>query len=779
MTAAGGPERGPTPVATYRLQLTAEHDLDAVAGECADLADLGVSHLYLSPVFEATPGSSHGYDVTDPTRVRAELGGPEAFARLVDAARAAGLGLVVDIVPNHQATAVTNPWWWSLLAEGLEGPAGTVFDVADEPVLVPVLGAPLDEELRAGALEVRRREDGTAVLGYHDRELPVRPDDPDPDDPVAAVVARQHHRPTWWREGGNYRRFFDIDDLVGVRVEDPAVFDRTHALIRAWCEQGVVDGLRVDHVDGLADPGAYLHRLAEACPGTWLLVEKILEGDEELPPTWPVAGTTGYEAATLLDQVSLDPAGEAAMTRTYQDLTGDRSTWAETVATAKAEALDRLFPAELDRLAELGRRATGGRLDGSGGGDGHDVRTALRALLLAQERYRAYVPLDGPAPPEEAAVLEAAADRAVTAGNGDGAPAGGRGPHRDGDPGHGDGAAPAAVDLLLPHLLGRTDDPAGRELATRFQQLSGPVMAKGVEDTASYRYLRLVAVNEVGGDPGTFGTSLESFHAWAERATALPHRLLAGTTHDTKRSESVRARLLALAQVPDPWRSAVERWSHRHPFPDPHTGYLAWQTLVGAWPLDGDRLGRYLEKAGREAKRHTSWTDPDQGHEAEVQAAVHGLAADRELLADVASFVATIAPAGRAIDLGHLLLRATLPGVPDLYQGSEDDLLSLVDPDNRRGVDPAVHRADTPRSRLLRATLALRRAEPDAFGPDGGYEPLDRGEDVVAFVRGGRVAVLAPRFPLRGRTDVDDVDLGSGWQEVLEGLPVRLLVRRR
>jgi (1->4)-alpha-D-glucan 1-alpha-D-glucosylmutase len=641
----------PPRVATYRVQVTPDHDLDAVAGECAGIAELGVSHLYLSPVFEATPGSTHGYDVTDPTRVREELGGEAAFDRLVAAAGAAGLALLVDIVPNHMATVPDNPWWLSLLADGLDGPAGDVFDVFGEPVLLPILGSPDDE-------------------------------------PPDWLPPGGHCRAVYWRDGGNYRRFFDINDLVGVRVEDPEVFDRTHSLILRWVEESVVDGLRVDHVDGLADPTGYLQRLSAAAPNAWLLVEKILADGEDLPDDWPVAGTTGYEAAVLLDQVSVDPAGEAPLTETYQGLTGDRSTWAETVATAKAEVLDTLFAQELDRLGDLS-------------GD----RAAVRDAILRLDRYRTYDATD--------------------------------------------------------------------ERSRRFGQLSGPVMAKGVEDTAMYRYLRLVALNEVGGEPGRWGVGLDEFHRRA--AAGRPHGLLAGTTHDTKRSESVRSRLLVLSQVPDRWADAVARWSGRHPFADPHAGYLVWQTLVGAWPLDADRLRGYVEKAVREAKLRTSWLDPDDAYESDLRVTVEGLFADADLLTDVGRFVDEIAPTGRAVDLGHLLLRCTMPGVPDLYQGSEDELLSLVDPDNRRPVDPAVHRASTPRAAVIRAALAVRREHPDAFGPDGSYEPLDLGDEVIGFVRGGEVATVVPRF---GRADVAAVDLPGSWDDRLGDGPVRLLVRR-
>jgi (1->4)-alpha-D-glucan 1-alpha-D-glucosylmutase len=287
-----------------------------------------------------------------------------------------------------------------------------------------------------------------------------------------------------------------------------------------------------------------------------------------------------------------------------------------------------------------------------------------------------------------------------------------------------------------------------------------------------------VALNEVGGDPGQFGTTLDALHEWASAATAWPLRLLAGTTHDTKRSESVRARLLILAQVPDEWRAAVERWTERHPVDDPSAGYLVWQTLVGAWPIGPDRLWPYLEKAVREAKRRTSWLDPDEAYEEDLRTSVERLCADDDRMADVGSFVDRIANAGRTVDLGHLLLRCTLPGVPDLYQGSEDELLTLVDPDNRRPVDPAVHRATTPRSEVIRAALALRREHPDAFGPDGSYEPLDLGDDVVAYVRGGQVATVVPRFPTTGRPDVSGVELPGAWIDRLPGQPVRLLTRR-
>lgn len=704
-----GPVRGPAPVATYRVQLTPDHGFAEAAGACAAIAALGVSHLYLSPVLEAVPGSTHGYDVTDPTRVREELGGESGFEALVDAARAAGLGILVDIVPNHLAAAGrANPWWWALLREGVDGPAGAVFDVVGEPIAVPILGGPLEEVLAAGELVV----DGDA-LRYFEHELPLRPDAP-AEGPVAEVVARQHHRPVWWREPPGYRRFFDITSLVGVRVEDPDVFALTHQLPIRWCRSGQVDGLRIDHVDGLADPAGYLERLDAEVPGTWLLVEKILGEGEELPDAWPVGGTTGYEFAGLVDQLLVDPTGEAPMTEGYRELTGDPSTWEETAAEAKAEVAERLFSAELDRLAVL-----------AGG-----FRDELARVVGSLDRYRTYVAPTGP--PE-------AADRAIL-----------------------------GLAGLPPELLGH------RELLVRLQQVSGPVMAKGIEDTAMYRYLRLVSLNEVGGHPGTFGITVERFHQWCAAAAARPHRLLAGTTHDTKRSEDVRARLDLLAQVPDRWFDAVGRWRARAAFEDPHLEYLLWQTLVGAWPIDAGRLTAYLHKAAREAALRTSWRDPDERYEAAVGELVERVTGDGELLGDVEAFVEELRPAGRANSLAGALLRCTAPGVPDLYQGSEGEVLTLVDPDNRRPV-PWGRSAGGDKARVITTALGVRRAHPVAFGAGGSYEPLSSAEGVLAYRRGEDVAVAVPlRMGVRA-----EAERPSGrWEDLLAGLPVSLWVRR-
>jgi (1->4)-alpha-D-glucan 1-alpha-D-glucosylmutase len=566
--------------------------------------DLGVSHLYLSPVMKARTGSEHGYDVVDPTRVSAELGGEEELRALCAAAREAGLGTILDVVPNHMATSEDENRYWR------------------------------DPELRARFFD-------------------------------------------WDPESGWYRRFFDVGDLGGVRVEDPAVFEETHAKALELVADGLVDGLRVDHPDGLANPREYLQRLADHGVGhVW--VEKILEPGERLRPDWPVEGTTGYEFANDTTSLFVDPAGEEPMTELYAELTGERRTFAEVAREAKLEVARTIFEPEFDRLGAL-------------------------------------VPLTG--------VEEAAAEMHVY--------------RTYCEPPNGV-ATPAA------------------EFVVRWQQTTGPVMAKGVEDTAFYRYFRLTALNEVGGNPGRFSLSPEEFHRAAlERLGHHPRTLLASQTHDTKRAGDVRARITSLAGMHEEWAQRVRRWRElTGGMDDPNEEYLLWQTLVGAWPIVPGRVERYLEKALREAKRTTNWLEPNSEHEQRVREFVRSLYSNQEFLADFEPFVVRVARAGEHASLGALLLRLTSPGVPDLYQGDGLWSLNLVDPDNRRPVNWNVHAAAlreaaptrrTMKMHLIKRVLRLRAERPEIFS--GSYEPVDAGPDRVAYVRGGAIRVVVPLRP--------------------------------
>jgi len=776
------PSPARVPVSTYRLQLTPQFGFDAAAAAVPYLADLGVSHVYCSPWLQAAPGSTHGYDVVDHDHVNAELGGEAAHARLLAACRAAGLGIVLDVVPNHAAVSEPesqNAAWWSLLAGGPDSAAARWFDVDWQAqagrVLVPVLGGPLADVLAAGEL----RLDGDRVR-YYSHEVPIAPGTTVPGD-LGATLAAQHYRLAFWRTAGeelNYRRFFDVTTLAGLRVEDPEVFDATHRLILEQVRSGVLDGLRIDHPDGLADPEGYLRRLADATDGIWTVVEKILEPGEDLPATWACAGTTGYDVLNRLTGLFVDPAGEEPLTRLYGELTREPTSYDEVVETCKRLVVDRVLAAEVNRLTAL--------LVAAAPEEGDHTRRALREalveVLVGFDVYRAYVT---PGREPDAAALErvghaAAAARAARPDLG-----------RD-------------IDVVAELIL---RGPA--ELVVRFQQTCGPVMAKGVEDTAFYRYHRLDALNEVGGDPGRFSVGVAGFHeACAAAQRDWPLGMTTLSTHDTKRSEDVRARLVLLSEDPRGWAGRAARLlalAEPHAVGvDRNAQYLLLQTLVGAWPLPADRAVAYLEKASREAKQRTSWTDPDSAYDEALAGLVRAVLADEGFVGVLTGYVGELDPAARTVGLAQKLIQLTMPGVPDVYQGTELRALSLVDPDNRRPVDYAERarqlglgeKADG-KLRVTTAALRLRREHPEWFGADATYAPLDAGNRALAFTRAGAVVVVAPVRALAvQRNGYGDaaVDLPPGrWTDRLGGgtwsgrvpladllggtLPVALLVR--
>jgi len=771
-----------TPVSTYRVQLRGPADdhpgfgFDDAAAVVPYLAELGVTHLYCSPYLQAAPGSAHGYDVVDHTRLNSELGGEEAFDRLVAACRESGLGILVDVVPNHMAVSEPesqNTPWWSLLREGRQSPYAAWFDVdwdsADNPgkVLVPVLGAPLGEVVDELELLADR-------IRYYDHEVPIAPGTR-VDGDVLATLERQHYRLSSWRVAGeelDYRRFFDVTTLAGVRVEVPEVFDATHGLLVRQVRDGVLDGLRIDHPDGLADPGGYLDRLAGATSGAWVVVEKILEPGEELPADWATAGTTGYDALNRVLGIFVDPAGEAPLTDLWTSFTGSDASYAEVVDETKHLVLREVLAAEVNRLTEVGLRVC--RTDPSlRDTTRRGLREALVEVLAGFEVYRAYLPPTGPADTAARHHVDAAVARALATL-----------PRRA-----------AEIDVVRRLVLAEgPSGPAAEEFVTRFQQTCGPVMAKGVEDTAFYRYLRLSALNEVGGDPSRFGTTVAEFDGAAAATTAhWPQTMTTLSTHDTKRSEDVRARLVLLTQCPDEWAAAVRRWhdaSTRHRAaagPDAATEQLVWQTLVGAWPLTADRAAAYIEKATREAKAHTSWVDPVPEFDEAVASFVRGVLGDDALVNEVSAFVDRLTPAWQVTSLAQKAVQLTMPGVADTYQGTELWDLSLVDPDNRRPVDWDARRAalsaldhgvaplddsGAAKLQLVARVLRLRRERAEVF-LSGSYEGLDVGTRAIGFVRGGEVVTVAPTRALtveRTGWGDDAVALPDGvWHDVLTG----------
>ncbi len=783
------------PTATYRLQIHGGFGFDDAAAQVPYLASLGVSHVYLSPVLQPAPGSTHGYDVLDHTRINVEAGGRGAFERLVAACREAGLGIIVDVVPNHMAVPSPehlNAPFWSLLREGARSPYAGWFDVdwvaEDERLLMPVLGGSLEQALERGELTLA--DDGgpggtDPVLRYFDHEFPVAPGTEGL--PLRELVDAQAYRLSSWREAGdalNYRRFFDVTSLVAVRVEDPVVFTATHALLLALHGHGEVDGFRIDHPDGLADPGGYLERLAESTGDAWVVVEKILEGEERLPDAWRCAGTTGYDALLRVQQVLTPPDETGTLDRLWAEVAPDLVDLHEVVTAAKRLVVDDVQAAEVDRLMRLVRRVLAGE-------DSAALRRALEALLVAMDRYRAYLVPGRGVDPEQAAVVEGAALRARALL----APS-------DHD------ALDVVVRLVLGGHLPQAQVDSGRaadEFRVRFQQTCGPVMAKGIEDTAFYRWFRLAGANEVGGHPEVPSIDVDAFHHWCARQQAeWPTSMTTLTTHDTKRSEDTRARLMTLSEDAQGWGEWLERARelaapYRTARVDAPTEYLVWQTLVGTWPISGARLEEYLLKAVREAKVHTAWVDGDSDYEDEVVAFARALGRDLGVHEHLDAWTVPHEASVRANILGQKLLQLTMPGVPDVYQGGELGMLALVDPDNRRPVDwtDRVERLarvdddepcfdlDDDKMRLTALTLRLRREHPEAFvGPEATYTPVGTGsEHALAFARGDAHGPRAVTVVTRGAGRLVAAggfgDAGCSvprgrWREVLAGRDVEV-----
>lgn len=793
------------PVSTYRLQLSAELDLHEAARRVGYLHDLGVDWVYLSPILAAEPGSTHGYDVVAHDRLDEDRGGESGLQALAEAAHGVGMGVLVDVVPNHVgvATPAEDPWWWEVLREGRDAEHAHVFDVdwdaGEQRLRIPVVG---DDDLSPVAqggpspiahLSLVEGEQGLE-LHYWDQAFPVAPGTAEgPGDDPDEVHARQHYELVSWREADdalNYRRFFAVNTLAAVRVEEPEVFAETHVEIGRWFREGLVDGLRVDHPDGLRDPRGYLDDLAELTDCAYVLVEKILEPGEELPASWATDGTTGYDVLALIDRVLTDPAGEepldALEARLHGLPAGERVDYPAMVHDLKRGVADGILSSEVRRIVRDLRRHLPTL-------PAHRAEDAVAELLACFPVYRSYLP-EGEEHLDEALARARAArpDLAET------------------------------LEVLEPWL--RDPDLAA---AKRLQQTSGMVMAKGVEDCAFYRYARLTSLNEVGGDPGLFALDVDALHAaMQQRQERLPHAMTTLSTHDTKRGEDVRARIAVLAECPQEWTEALDALLAAVPSPDPVLASLLWQAILGAWPGGGAaieddyraRLHGYAEKAMREAGSGTTWTDPDEEFEAAAHALVDAAFDDPRVREVLDGLLARVVDPGWSNALAARLLALTLPGVPDVYQGAELWEQSLVDPDNRRPVDldararllaevdavegpvRLVGGLDDPGTAKLRLTataLRLRRDRPDLLT---GHAPLRAegaaADHLIAYDRGGLVA-LATRLPLGlersgGWGDTTLALPGGAWRDALTGrlvegrariaevladLPVALLVR--
>jgi (1->4)-alpha-D-glucan 1-alpha-D-glucosylmutase len=730
------------PVSTYRLQFNRDFRFADALPLVDYLHELGITDLYASPIFKARTGSTHGYDVTDPTQINPEIGAPEEFGRLCEALRAKNMGLILDIVPNHMAATAENAWWFDILEKGEDSTYAEFFDInwKAKPILLPILGKPYGEALEDHEL-VLTVENGRAILQYYGQRLPIAAGAEDLDtQSLDRILSRQHYRLAHWKKAAetiNYRRFFDISDLVSLRVELDEVYAATHAFVLRLVQEGKVTGLRIDHIDGLRDPKEYLDRL----PETYIAVEKILAGAEQLPADWHTHGTTGYDFLNFLNGALIDREGFRKLQQIYSDLTGSPKTFTQVFLERKRQVINELFPGELNALAnrlhdlaESDRHARDIRME--------DLKWALMAVSTLLPVYRTYVRGEHLSERDRAYI-----ENAVSAA--------------------GKGAAfdfLRRVLLVQPAWYLQHQKADYLDFVMRWQQFTGPVMAKGLEDTAFYVHNPLISVNEVGGEssgPEMF-FGVEEFHRRnLERNAQWPYTMNATSTHDTKRSEDVRARIDVLSEFPEEWSRCLRQWRRLHPThtaPGPNEQVLIYQTMLGAWPIEPERLKQYVTKALREGKAHTSWLDINEDYERRVLSFVDSLYSDETFLKTFHRLEKKLAYFGALNSLSQLVLKATSPGIPDFYRGVEIWDFSVADPDNRRPVDFASRismlqslKTDGGVRDLLKhwpdgrlkmfATwklLTFRREHPQLF-KKGEYIPLrvegSRAYHVIAFAR--------------------------------------------
>lgn len=851
------------PGSTYRLQLHREFTFDDAAAIADYLKSLGITHVYCSPYLQAAPGSMHGYDVVDHRSVNEELGGADGHKRFCKRLGEVGLGQVLDIVPNHMSLGEQNRYWWDVLESGNNSRYASFFDIdwnsAEErlrdKVLVPILGDQYGRVLRQGGIKLARQE-SSFMVETAGQSLPVAPESLSPlltkaaeyanndtlsflaasyarlpstevtdrhvlltrhrdklvlyglltrlckeERSVCAAIDRaiqelnenidaldeflqqQHFRISYWKTADQqlgYRRFFDVNTLIGLRVEREYVFEETHALILKWLKQGVLDGVRVDHPDGLRDPLQYFQRLRGQAPDAWIIGEKILEPGEWLRPEWPIEGTSGYDFMNTVLGVLVQPTGLEVLGEHYAAFTGDATPFPVVAHNSKLTVAQEALGSDVNRLASIFVEICEANRD-ERDFTRAEIRRAIREVAACFAIYRTYVVPDRhEITDKDRAAIQRATECAKQ--------------NRQDIDG-------LLFDFMHDVLTLRVTGKKESEFVCRFQQFTSPVMAKGVEDTAFYCSNRLTAMNEVGGDPDCDGFSLEYFHTYNEAMQrTFPQTMTTLSTHDTKRSDDVRARLVVLSEIPDQFHALVQHWSSRNArftsegVVDRWTEWFLYQTLVGAWPISGDRLKEYMEKAMREAKIRTSWVANNTEYETAVREFVDALLSDEGFVSEVEEFVAVIAPQGRINSLAQTLIKYTAPGVPDLYQGGELWDLSLVDPDNRRPVDyerrrrllsemqhidvqQVMERMDEglPKMWVIHRALSLRNEHPEWFGPDAEYKPVvargPQADRVIAYLRGDGVLTVAPRWSHSVRSwDGTTLELPEGrWLNRLTG----------
>jgi (1->4)-alpha-D-glucan 1-alpha-D-glucosylmutase len=828
-------------IATYRLQLHAGFPLSAAQGVLAYLAELGISHVYLSPCLQAVPGSPHGYDVVDPTKISDDLGGEQAWTSFVNAARALKLRILLDIVPNHMSASQHNPWWDDVLQHGPFSKFAEFFDIRNSqgrPFCVHIcsLARPYGAALQGGELRIEIVHGKPRVKHYENtwplgpaswgRLLPAGGErcfgelerlqlivSPIEDDVIAyrrhmtraqqvlagaledgvlqaaidrvlndnalfdAVLCQQFYMLHDWKLSGeltNYRRFFDIDTLVGIRAELPIVAAAMHARIEQMISAGQIDGVRVDHPDGLREPLRYFERLRRLLPQGRIYIEKILENDERLNGDWPIDGTVGYDFLAKVNRLWMDDQRTDVLTTTYSDFTGHSVNFAKLVREKKRAIIESTFSAAHEQLALMAlmiSRADWQTRDLSP----RQLREALEKLITALPIYRTYRTAGTLYEEDKRALLEALQSARIGS------------PEIDG----------AVFDFLAALFTKSPLNDTEADFIAKWQQLTPAVMAKGVEDTTFYCFDRLVSCNEVGSQASLIGISADKFHEFCNYLSdRWPNSMLATSTHDNKRSEDVRARISILSEIPDRWSEALHLWSQlnanawQNRLPDRHAEYLLYQTLIGAWPIDRDRTWAYMQKACREAKINTSWHEPNNSFEEKIRGFVGGVFDTPEFITSLERFIEPLILPGRINSLAQTLIKMVAPGVPDFYQGTELWDLSLVDPDNRRPVDFETRLGLMRRARRMAAAetlvewdsgvpklwmtarlLAIRRERAEDFSAESKYQPLvAQGTHLgrlLAFRRGENLIAVVPRFTMTLAGEWGDTRLplpGGVWR---------------
>lgn len=858
--------------ATYRLQLHRDFPLASAEALLPYLAQLGISHVYLSPCLRSSPGSTHGYDVIDPTRIDDELGGEAAWTRFCAAARQHQLGVLLDFVPNHMAANPSNPWWADVLAHGPYSRYARYFDIAAETLTprwrigLAILGEPYQAMLPSGELKIDASGDRPRLMVY-DHPLPLAPATwgrllelspeqhdvferlaelsvlPAPGerqqdnyaellrqaeriwtgraaDPTAAragdlsrdperlheVLESQFYSLHTWRRSNevvNYRRFFDVNGLVGMRMERDDVFNEVHGRLKAAIDAGDIQGVRIDHPDGLRDPAGYCRKLRMLFPDGRIYLEKILDSSEKLRGGWPVDGTTGYDFLAAVNRLWMDPEKAEVLAGIYAEFTGHPLDINRIVRETKARIADETFAADIERLTEIAARRAWSAWQTRDIGR-RQLRQAIAAVTVSLGVYRTYRDATR-IEDDDRRLLEAAVAAAYSLLG----------------PGSG-----LAMEYVKGLLLTEAADPAAEEFIGRWQQLTPAVTAKGVEDTTFYCYDRLLSCNEVGAQAALLGIAAEKFHEFCHHLSVhWPHTMLATSTHDNKRSEDVRTRISVISEMPEDWRAAIAGWMRLNRpawggrAPDRHAEYLIYQTLIGAYPLSFERAWQYMEKALREAKIHTNWIRPNLEYEQNIKDFLSAILWNPEFTDSLNAFAKRLVWPGRVNSLAQTLIKLTAPGLPDFYQGSELWDLSLVDPDNRRPVDYDLRRkllagldratvaevgadwdSGLPKLWLIKRVLQLRREHPGWFDAASSYAPLTargaRASHLLGFMRSGVVLTLVPRFSALLQEDWQDTVLplpsgvwvdwftqrqwigGVGPRDLFASFPVALLVKQ-